>query len=107
VGSQGEVLLVTLPNGRRRPAVVVSSNWFNGSRDELVVAAVTSRRPAQPDRDDVPLLATEAGLPADATLKAGKLITIQQSQVGKSLGKLPDKTLHVVLERVSEMLGLL
>ena len=55
----------------------------------------------------MPLLATEAGLPADATLKAGKLITIQQSQVGKSLGKLPDKTLHVVLERVSEMLGLL
>jgi mRNA-degrading endonuclease toxin of MazEF toxin-antitoxin module len=107
MAAQGDVLLLELPNGRRRPAVVVSSNWFNGSREELVVAAITSHLPDTPDRDDVPLSAADLSLPSDGLVKAGRLLTIQNAQIAKPLGKLPDKALHAVLERVSEVLGLL
>ena len=104
--NQGEVVLVTLADGKRRPAVVVSSNWFN-NRGELVVAAATSQPSASGDRDEIALSASDLGLPSPAVVLAGKLITIQESQVAKTLAKLPDKSLHAVLERLSEVLGLL
>jgi len=107
MASQGDVVLLAIPNGHRRPAVVVSSNWFNSSRDELVLAAVTSQMPAKLERDDVLVSAADLSLPGDALVKAGRLLTVQSSQVNKSLGKLPDAALHSVLERVSEVLGLL
>lgn len=107
--AQGDVVLLSL-GPRRRPAVVVSSNWFNARREECVVAAITAHLPDEAERDEVRLTeadAAQAGLPGPAMVMTGKLLTAPRSSIAKPLGRLPDKTLHSVLERLSEVLGLL
>lgn len=113
--SQGEVVLTPFPftslkSAKRRPAIVISTNWFNTARPDRILLGVTSHIPEQLDRDDV-LIPDEhlepAGLPRRSIVKVAKIASVQSSVIDRSLGRLPDKTLHAVLERLSEVLGLL
>lgn len=106
---QGDVVLLAV-GGNRRPAVVVSSNWYNSRRDECVVAGITAQVPDELERDQVRLTeadANQAGLPGAAIVVAGKVFAVPRASIAKPLGRLPDKSLHAVLERLSEVLGLL
>ncbi|HLY66095.1 MAG TPA: type II toxin-antitoxin system PemK/MazF family toxin [Chloroflexota bacterium] len=112
---QGDVVLVRFPFTdyrvlKKRPAVVVSADWFNQDRDDYLLAAVTSQIPMELARDDFRLSQGDldaAGLPRESLVKSGKIMALQKSMIDRTLGRLPDKTLHSVLERVSEVLGLL
>ena len=113
--SQGEVVLTPFPytslkSGKRRPAVVISTNWFNAAGPERILLGVTSHIPDEFERDDVPIPDEHleaAGLPRRSVVKVAKIASVKASVIDRSLGRLPDKTLHVVLERLSEVLGLL
>lgn len=105
---RGDVVLVPFPftdltDVRQRPGVVVSADWFNDSRPDLVLAAVTSRIPASLGSDELlisgPDLA-EAGLPSDSIIRAGKLFTIDRSLVRRTLGSAPDSLISLLNEKI-------
>ncbi len=107
--AQGEIVLLAVGT-KRRPAVVVSSNWFNSRREDCVVTAVSAGVPEKLERDEIILTeadAKHAGLPGVAVVLTGKVLAVPRGSIVKPLGKLPDKTLHAILERLSEVLGLL
>ena len=113
--SQGDVVLTPFPFSspkatKRRPAVVISSNWFNASRDERILLSVTSHIPEELERDEVLIPdehLTDAGLPRRSLVKVAKMASVNAAVIDRRLGRLPDKTLQAVLERLSEVLGLL
>lgn len=108
---QGEVVLVPFPftnlqTIKQRPAVVVSADWFNRTRVDCVLVAVTSQVPARIERDHLALSATDlmsAGLPKASIVSLGKLVTLHQSTIIKTLGTLPSATLTRVLEGVHDV----
>lgn len=111
---QGEVVLVRFPftdyrGSKKRPAMIISADWFNDSRDDYLLAAITSQLPTQPNREDVALSQADlqsAGLPRESVVKTGKIMAIQKGLIDRSLGRVPGATLLSVLERASDVLGL-
>jgi mRNA interferase MazF len=54
---RGDVVLVPFPftdltSAKQRPALVVSADAFNSTRDDVLVAAITSQVPAQLAADE-------------------------------------------------------
>ena len=88
-----DIILVPFPLSapsptKRRPAVVVSSDHYNSSTGEVIIAPITSRGRALPRVGDYSLLDwQEEGLHATATIRA-RFVTIRSSHVFKTLGKL-------------------
>ena len=107
---QGDVVLVRFifadeTGAKRRPAVVVSADDYHQSRQEAVVAAITSNV----DRllvGDHPVIGwREAGLlfPSVAT---GVIRTIKQAMIEQRLGVMPPQDMQAIREQLQQMLGL-
>ena len=98
---RGDIFYVTLEvppvgseQGKRRPAVIVSSNAANNSaqrrgRGVITVVPFTSKLgelyPFQ-----VLLLATETGLPVDSKAQAEQVRSIATERLGPRLGRVPE-----------------
>jgi len=103
---QGSVVLVPFPfsdlsTTKQRPALIVSANWYNQSKDDCVLAAITST--VRQKKGEILIHGShvqEAGLFQDSVVKTGKLFTIEQKLIRKSLGSLPRGLLVRVLEEV-------
>jgi len=97
----GDVVLIGFPftdlsGTKQRPAVVISSKWYNENKIDIILSAITSQVPSKTDEDEYLLSKKElisAGLPKESIIKVGKIITIDQRLVRKKLGHLPDETL--------------
>jgi mRNA interferase MazF len=108
---QGDVVLVPFPftdltTVKQRPALVLSADWFNTSRDDCVVAAITSQISPKLQPDEYRLSASDlvaAGLPKPSLVRLGKLFTISKSLLRKRLGTLPKDTMAVVLKQVERV----
>lgn len=95
--NRGDVVLLPFPftdltTIKQRPAVVLSHEDFNRTHEDVVVAAITSRVPARPAVEDVPLTQNEARaahLLKLSVVKTAKLVTIDQRLIRKTLGQLP------------------
>ena len=90
---RGDVVLVPFPftdlrGSKQRPAVVVSTDNYNQTTNDLILAQVTSnlRRPRFGDHQIIGL--SPAGLPKPSLVRA-KLATIEASRVIKTLGQMP------------------
>ena len=111
---QGDVVLLPFPftdlsAKKLRPAVVISSNWFNRLRQDCILAAITSQVPPESDRDELVLFAADlksAGLPRPSIVKLGKITTVEQRLIQKPLGKLSSPTLAKVVNGVLEVLSI-
>jgi mRNA-degrading endonuclease toxin of MazEF toxin-antitoxin module len=109
--SRGEVILVPFqftdrPVAKMRPAVILSSPTYNAGRQELIVAALTSRirSPLLPgDR----LLGDwqTAGLPRESVVTA-IIRTVKHSMVSRRIGKLTGDDLNHVDEGLRSALAL-
>ena len=77
---QGEVVLIPFPftdlsTVKQRPALIVSSNWFNQQRSDSIVMAITSQVPARISADNYPLSSVDqkmSGLPKRSIIKLGE-----------------------------------
>lgn len=109
---QGQVVLVPFPfadlvTTKQRPAVVVSASWYNSSRPDCVLAAVTSSIPAELERDMVRIHGAEinaAGLRTASVVRAGKIFTLEQGRIVKPMGQLSRASLQRVLDGVRSIL---
>ncbi|MBI5574200.1 MAG: type II toxin-antitoxin system PemK/MazF family toxin [Elusimicrobia bacterium] len=97
----GDVVLIGFPftdlsGSKQRPALVISSKWYNENKIDIILAAITSQIPAKPDEDEYLLSHKEqnlAGLLKQSIVKVGKIITLDQRLIRKKLGHLQDETL--------------
>ncbi len=111
--NQGDVVLVPFPftnlkTTKRRPAIVISANWFNNAHPDCVIVAITSQIPLQPARDALQLSLADlkaAGLPKKSIVKTGKIITLEQRLIIKTIGVLPVDTLNAVLNKTIDVFG--
>ena len=108
---QGDVILVPFPftdltTVKQRPALVLSADWFNASREDCVLAAITSQIPSDLRPDEYLLSAGDrsaGGLPKPSLIRLGKLFTMSKSLFRKRLGTLPEATTAVVLEQMEQV----
>ena len=104
---QGDIILISFPftnlsSSKQRPALIISSEKYNNSREDLIIAAITSQIPATLSFDEFLIpeqnLKT-AGLPKTSIIKLGKIITLHQQLVRKKLGYLSEGDFSDVLDR--------
>jgi mRNA interferase MazF len=100
----GDIVIVPFPftdftTLKQRPCVVLSSVRFNNSHPDIILAAVTSQVSEGPSEDEYVLAEKEwtvASLPKPSMVKAGKIVTIDQRLVRRTLGQLPAATFRRV-----------
>ena len=108
--NRGDVVLVSFvfsdkTGERRRPAVIVSSDAYHQSRQEAIIAAVTSRIDRILMGDHLISDWQSAGLlfPSVAT---GIIRTIKQSMIAKRLGTVPQPDMQGIEDNLRDILGL-
>jgi len=106
----GEVLLVPFPfsnqaGGKKRPAVVISSDDYNARRPDLLIMAITSQAPAGEDLAALPITDWQiAGLLKPSFAKP-VLTTIEQSLVIRSMGALSATDQRALRQMLALILG--
>ena len=113
---RGDIVLVPFPftdltRQKARPAVVVSSQSFSTSSPDVILVAISSKLPAIPS--DMELIIRHGsdefrstGLRVSSVVRTAKLVTLKQSLIYRTLGKLDDRTMGEVDERLTRAVGL-
>ncbi len=104
----GQVITIPFPftdltTTKKRPALVISSRAFNQSHDDLIVVAITSQKPFDLNPNEYLLPNSEqqaAGLPKPSKVRCGKIITIHQRLVRKTLGQISTSALNEIIKLV-------
>ena len=98
---RGEVRWARLPNpsvDRRQPVLIVSSDAFNASRIDTVIAAViTSRLELARAPGNVVMAAEESGLARDAVVNVAQVVTLDRKWVGEAVGRVPEGLMRRVV----------
>ena len=107
---RGDVVLVRFvfsdeTGERQRPAVIVSSEAYHRSREEAIIAAITSRTDRILAGDHLIIDWQEAGLlfPSVAT---GIVRTIKQGMITEKLGTMPLADMKAIQGNLRAALGL-
>jgi mRNA interferase MazF len=109
---KGDVVLVAFPftdltSSKVRPALVVSSDSFQRSGLDVVLAGITSQIPKKIPATDF-LLSLEdqhlAGLPKPSLVRLGKIVTLDQRLIRKKLGRLSEPTLAKLSVELQKLL---
>lgn len=111
--ARGDIVLVPFPYSdlrgmKRRPACVVSADAYQSGPD-VIVAMVTSQtgRRQAPGLGDVVLTGWRtAGLRAPSTVRAGRLLVIEQRLLGATLGTLSEHDLGAVEQALASVFDL-
>jgi mRNA interferase MazF len=110
---KGDVVLVAFPftdltTTKVRPALVISSDSFQRSGLDVVLAGITSQIPKKISVTDF-LLSLEdrrlAGLPKPSLVRLGKIVTLDQRLIRKKLGRLPESTLTKLTLELQKLLS--
>jgi mRNA interferase MazF len=98
--SRGDVVLVLFPDSnlrtaKRRPALVVQADNLGTGLQQTIVAMITSNmtRAGQPWRVEVSQSSPEGqrmGLRTDSVIMADNLATVQEIEIDRAIGHLPD-----------------
>ena len=102
---QGDIVLVPFPftdfsTFKQRPALIISSNRFNRSQDDLVIAAITSHltpRKMPLEYRLTPAEQATAGLSHHSAVKLAKIITLDARLIRKKLGSLPPHSIKKIM----------
>lgn len=109
---QGDVVLIGFPftdlsGTKQRPALVISLDWYNENKDDIILAAITSNVPVKVEEDEYllsPIDQKSAGLPKRSIIKLGKLVTIDQRLVRKKLGHIPVDTQSFIRNSIHKII---
>jgi mRNA interferase MazF len=109
----GDVVLIPFPftnlsTTKQRPALVISSNWYNQTSGDVILVAITSHIPPRLTEDEYllsPAEQKEAGLPKTSLIKTGKIITLDQRLIRKSLGNLSAKSMSQITKYLKKVFG--
>ena len=107
---RGDIVLVSFvfsdeTGERRRPAVIVSSQAYHESRQEAIIAAVTSRTGRILAGDHLISDWQGAGLLFPSVV-TGIIRTVKQGMIVKKLGTMPDSDMRAIDGKLKFVLGL-
>ena len=108
---RGDVVLVPFPftdlsSAKQRPALVVSADSLNSTRDDLLVAGITSQIPPTLAADEFLISANDmkaAGLPKRSIVRLSKLVSLHRQLIVKRIGTLPPEPLGQLLARLRQL----
>jgi mRNA interferase MazF len=108
--NRGDVVLVRFifsdeSGAKRRPAVIVSTSDYHHSRQEAIIAAITSNV----DRllsGDYPITGWKAAGLLFPCVATAIIRTIKQTMIERRLGSMPSKDMQAIEVRLREVLGL-
>jgi mRNA interferase MazF len=115
---RGDVVLVAFPFvaagsvvRKRRPAVVVQADRYNGTRAAVVLAAITSScehraHPAKVSVDRGSPEGKKAGLRTDSVVDCETLVTLPRTELVARIGRLPPQVLALIDRALGDALGL-
>jgi len=84
--------------GKPRPAVIIQSDWLDGTESVLVCLVTTTLRDAPLFR--LPVTPNEAnGLQAASQIMLDKIVAVRRDKCGKEIGRLDDEIL-ITLNRM-------
>jgi mRNA interferase MazF len=84
---------------KRRPCVVIQSDIFNRSRiATTVVCLITSNESQSRNPGNVALKKGDANLLKDSVVKITQVATVDKSELGERVGKLPARTVDAIRE---------
>jgi mRNA interferase MazF len=95
-----------LTTTKQRTAFIISSNHYNSTHPDVILASITSQVPKKISPYDDLLtgrIQKMAGLPKPSIIKLGKIVTIDQRLVRRTLGKLSFnkmKKVKIILKRI-------
>jgi mRNA interferase MazF len=105
--NQGEIYWVELeePSGSEpgysHPHVVVQNNVFNVSKiNTVIVCALTSNLKRAQAPGNVLLEQGEGDLPKQSVVLVSQIFTVDKSQLGEFIGKLPEHRVKQILEGI-------
>ena len=109
--NQGDVVLVRFPftnqeGDKQRPALVISANWYNNDRQDVILAAITTVIPASPTRDQVLLTVPDQRMiHADypCIILTGKIFTIKKAKIIKTLGHVSPVTSQTAIQHLIDV----
>ena len=106
---QGSLVLVPFPftnltSFKKRPAIVVSPNWFNYIQEDIVLIAVTSSI-SQPMNKKVEILlskenVSEGAIPRESLVKISKIFTCHKDIIKKKVAVIKEEKLNEILEKL-------
>jgi mRNA interferase MazF len=107
----GDVVLIPFPftdlsTSKQRPCLVVSSAAFNSNHPDIIALAITSQIPERLSVYEFGLSEKEqqaSGLPKPSIIKLGKIVTLDQRLVRKSLGKLSRVSTKRVINKLKKV----
>ena len=110
---RGDIVLVPFPftdfsTLKQRPALVISSDAFNRSREDVILVALTSQSNAASKGGNYAIKGAEqkrSGLLIEGVVLVGKIITIDQRLIRGKLGTLTPKVLEEISGRISKIIG--
>ncbi|MDO8624282.1 MAG: type II toxin-antitoxin system PemK/MazF family toxin, partial [bacterium] len=89
-------------------ALVISSDAFNRSREDVILVALTSKIDSASKGGNYHIKGTEqkrSGLLTEGIVLVGKIITIDQRLIRNRLGTLSPKALEEISKRISKIIG--
>ncbi|MEI7987650.1 MAG: type II toxin-antitoxin system PemK/MazF family toxin [Chloroflexota bacterium] len=111
---RGDVVLVPFPftnliTDKKRPAVILSANWYNSVGKDLILAKITGSISNSINRDEVLLSSDElssAGLVKTSIIQVGRVFSLEKTLVIKKLGHLTDDTLNKIDLIIKDIFGI-
>jgi mRNA interferase MazF len=108
----GDVVLIPFPftdlsTFKQRPALVVSADKFNRQSADVIVIAISSSGSGR-EKFDYRLNKTEqkaGGLLLPSSIKLGKIVTIDQRLIRKTIGCLPQNSMTKIHAALSVVIG--
>ena len=108
---RGDVVLVPFPftdlsTAKQRPALVVSADSLNSTRDDVLVAAITSQVPPALAADEFLISGNDmktSGLPKKSIVRLSKLASLHRQLIVKRIGTLPPQPLAQLLARLRQL----
>lgn len=110
---QGDIVLVPVPftdhtTTKKRPALLISANWYNNNRPDVILVPITSAVRTPLDREEFLIRGTDfqrAGLYKESVIKCGLLFAIYQELIIRRLGTLPIGTITQIHAKVNDVLS--
>lgn len=111
--SRGAIVLVPFPftdlsTTKKRPALVVSPDWFNSKLNDRILVALTSNvPPVFDDRTDILVTSDDlasGSIVKDSLARLAKLFTCEVSIIEKQVASIKPEKTYLLLRRLQALL---